>query len=68
MKMVQVNSSNIAAVGYEGNTLVIDFHSGGTYAYYGVPATVYQALMAAPSHGKYHARNIKYVFPYQRIR
>lgn len=68
MTMIPVNSSNIAAVGYDGTTLVIDFHSGREYAYYGVPASIYQALLAAPSHGKYHVQNIKHAFPFQRIR
>ena len=68
MKMIPVSSSNIASVGYEGSTLFIDFHSGSTYAYYNVPVTVYNALMSASSHGKYHSQHIKYAFPYQRIR
>ena len=68
MTMIPVNSSNIAAVGYEGTTLIIDFHSGSEYAYYGVPASIYQAFLTAPSHGKYHAQHIKHAFPYQRIR
>lgn len=68
MTMIPVVSSNLAAVGYEGNTLFITFHSGSTYSYFGVPKEIYQALMAAPSHGKYHSQHIKYAYPYRRIR
>jgi len=55
MKMKHVNSSNLSAVGYDSfsRTLHISFHSGGTYAYYGVPETIYLGLMSAASHGKY---------------
>ena len=63
--MIPVSSSNIAAVGYDGITLI---HSDREYAYYGIPASIYQALLTAPSHGKYHAQHIKHAFPYQRIR
>jgi len=48
-------------VGYDttDHVLEIEFHSGGVYHYYGVPASVYQALMQASSHGKYFEAHIK---------
>ena len=64
MIMKPVSSSDIASIGYEGNTLYISFHSGGTYWYRGVPESVYRALMSAPSHGKYFHAHIKNVYPY----
>ena len=67
MKMIHVQSSNLVAVGYDNGTLVIEFHSG-TYEYRGVPANIYQGLMAASSHGEYHARYIKNSYQYKRIR
>ncbi len=39
MKMVPVISSDLAAVGFEGGVLHIQFHSGGLYEYSGVPET-----------------------------
>ena len=68
MYMNPVQSSNLVAVGYDADTetLRITFHNG-TYDYFGVPLSVYQGLMNAPSHGSYHARYIKDVYRYQRI-
>ncbi len=59
MSMVSVASSDIASVGYENGTLHIRFNSGGLYAYYNVPVSVYQGLMKADSHGKYFHANIR---------
>ncbi len=65
--MIPVVSSDLSAVGYNGGVLVIRFHSGGTYQYSGVPESVYQGLMGAPSHGRYFHANIKGRYPYMRI-
>lgn len=59
MNMIPVVSSNLASVGYEGTTLYIRFHSGGLYAYYNVPASIYQGLMSASSHGTYFHAHIR---------
>jgi len=67
LRMIPVSSSNLSSVGYENGTLYIAFNSGGVYAYFDVPPSVYQGLMAASSHGSYHAKYIKNVYPYQRI-
>lgn len=68
MNMVPVVSSDIASVGYENGVLYIQFRSGGLYQYTGVPASVYESLMSASSHGKYFHAFIKNVYPYTRIR
>ncbi|MEG6521119.1 KTSC domain-containing protein [Desulfotomaculum sp. 1211_IL3151] len=67
--MFPVTSSNISSIGYDTttNTLVIKFHSGGLYQYSDVPATIYQGLMSASSHGQYFHRLIKNVYPYRKI-
>lgn len=67
MRMIPVSSSNLSSVGYENGTLYISFNSGGLYAYYNVPASVYQDLITASSPGSYHAEYIKNVYRYQRI-
>ena len=56
-----VSSSNIRSIGYdsESNTLEIEFHSGGVYQYFGVPESIYNELMHAPSHGSYFHRHIR---------
>lgn len=67
MQMIPVISSNLAAVGYEGGSLYITFHSGHTYRYDDVPQHVYDGLMSAPSHGKYFHAYIKNVYHYTRL-
>jgi hypothetical protein len=69
-----VDSSNLRAVRWSDNgsihvahnTLDIMFHDGRTYTYFGVPETVYRALLAAPSKGKYHHQFIKYGYSYKQ--
>lgn len=67
MQMIPVSSSNLSSVGYKNGTLHVRFNSGWLYAYYNVPENVFRELMAASSHGSYHARHIKNVYPYERI-
>lgn len=67
MNMIPVASSNLSAVGYEGSTLYIRFHSGSTYEYYNVPSSVYNGLMSASSKGTYHSDFIKNRYRYRRI-
>lgn len=67
MVMVPVSSSNLSSVGYENGTLYIAFNHGGVYAYFDVPSSVHEELMAADSHGKYFARFIRNVYTYRRI-
>lgn len=44
--MTPVNSSQIAAVDHDGDKLIVQFHSGGTYEYAGVPREIYDKMMA----------------------
>lgn len=46
--------------------LTIDFKSGGTYVYAGVPRKEYEALIAAESVGKHFHQHIKGKFPVLR--
>jgi hypothetical protein len=59
MNMLPVNSSAIRAVGYDGHTLSVEFHSGKTYDHPGVPDSVYREFMAASSMGAYYGRHIR---------
>ena len=65
--LVPVESSNLKAAGwtedFEGG-LEIEFLSGSLYLYEGVPESVYDALLAAPSKGKYFWANIRKGTPY----
>lgn len=69
MKRQPVSSSNLRSVGYDASseTLEIEFHSGGTYQYSHVPASVHQGLMQAESHGRYFHAHIKDVYAYRRV-
>lgn len=69
MNWIPVSSSNLSAVAYDASsqTLYIQFRSSGTYAYYGVPASVYDSLMNASSHGQYHAAFIKNRYRYSKL-
>ena len=57
--LTPVDSSAIAAIGYDG-TLYVEFRdSGHTYAYPGVSAATYSALRQARSIGAYFNQTIK---------
>jgi len=64
LPLVPVRSSNLSAVGYDGQSarLTIRFHSGGTYEYYAVPGSVHRQLMSAPSLGAYFAARIRPIY------
>lgn len=61
VEMVPVVSSNVAAVGYDEDhrILQVRFHNGTVYEYLGVPATLYRALLDAPSKGSFINDHIK---------
>ena len=73
-----VSSSNLEAIRWAAlpaerrsadpvGLLQVRFHSGSVYEYKGVPLSVYQALLDAPSKGKYHHRAIRLSYPYRRL-
>jgi len=60
MVLILVNSSSIRAVGYEGATLSVQFHTSDTvYDHPNVPYHVYLGLMNADSMGAYYNRHIR---------
>ncbi len=69
MNRVQVSSSNIASIGYDHDSQVleVEFLSGGVYQYYSVPEYVFDELMSASSHGRYLAKNIKGTYSYSQV-
>lgn len=70
MERTEVDSSNIASVGYdeENSILEIEFNHGGVYQYYDVPVSIYDGLMSASSHGTYFDRHIKKAgYSYKKI-
>ena len=60
MALIPVNSSSIRAVGYDGYTLAVQFHSSDmVYEHPGVPYSVFLGLMHADSMGAYYNRHIR---------
>ena len=68
--MISVLSSSIAAVGYDGSerVLFVRFREGmRLYRYRGVPLPTFQALLEAPSKGRFLAGEIRDRYPYERV-
>lgn len=42
MERTYVESTNIASIGYEQDTLELEFLSGGVYQYFDVPRHIYE--------------------------
>lgn len=70
MALVYVESSNIAQIGYDVDTAIleIEFRDGRAYEYYDVPQYEHDNLMASESKGKYAHKNIYKAYRQQRIR
>jgi len=70
MKMINVDSSMIAAVGYdeETRTLQVQFNSGDWYEYYEVEPEVFQELLEAESKGRYMRANIIDCYGYSKLK
>ena len=58
-EMTPLKSSNIAAAGLDGDALLVEFHSGATYAIGGSSEAELQDLLASPSPGAWYARKVK---------
>ena len=69
VEMIRVSSSNVDAIGYDedNQTLYVSFLNNTTYIYKGVPSGEFEGLRNASSIGSYLHRNIKNLFPYERI-
>jgi len=61
-----VTSSNIAKAGYS-DTLYLLFNSGVAYRYENVPKAQYLALIKADSVGSYFHKNIRGVYPHEKL-
>jgi hypothetical protein len=70
MRLDPVESSMLAAVGYEPNlrALVVLFNSGKAYQYLNVPPEVFEGLSQARSKGRYMLDHIIDYYPYAVFR
>ena len=68
MDVIAVESTTLAALAYDDvhGILQLEFRSRAVYRYLGVPRPVYEALLAAPSKGRYFNRAIRGAFPHLR--
>lgn len=64
-----VSSSNIASIGYDYDTeiLEVEFLNGSVYEYRNVTSVIYEELMNAASHGSYFNREIRMTYSYEKI-
>jgi hypothetical protein len=69
MDLVQVESSNVAAVGYdeEQESLYVEFKSGSTYKYLEVPFYAYEEMLSADSIGRYLNKEIKGRYEFTKL-
>ena len=69
MNVIAVESSTLATIAYDRTRelLQLEFSSRAIYQYFGVPATVHEALLRAPSKGGYFNQAIRGKFRYSRI-
>ncbi len=61
MEMIRVNSSAIAAAGYDppSKMMKIKFKQGKTYDFCRVPQSVFDGLLSASSKGSYYDSHIR---------
>lgn len=67
MQMLEVVSSNIAAIGYENNILVVRFTNGGVYMYNGVPTEMFEQFKNAQSKGQFFRENIRNTYTCSKL-
>ena len=69
MRFATVESTTLAIVAYDEDRkmLQLEFCSRAVYLYFGVPPAVHQALLDAPSKGKYFNRSIRGQYAYHAI-
>ena len=69
MERVLVTSKNLAEVGYDTETEVLEiaFRKGGVYQYFNVPKVMHERLMQADSVGTFFNAEIKGHYPEARL-
>ena len=69
MNIRSVESATLVTMGYDDarEILQLEFRSRAVYRYVGVPGAVYEALVAAPSKGRYFNGAIRGHFPHSLV-
>lgn len=67
--MPAVSSSAIARIDYRADRkdLIVTFCESGTYAYHGVPRSLFEAFLESDSKGKFYNIFIKERFSFNRL-
>ncbi len=62
-------STALKSIGYDAvaRVLEVELQSGPIYRYFDVPLSVYDALMSAPSKGRYFDDNVQGKYEYRPI-
>ncbi|MGI8519154.1 MAG: KTSC domain-containing protein [Actinomycetota bacterium] len=62
MEMIEVESSMIYSIGYDGetSTMMIVFRNGQTYEFHLIPHRVYVDFLASESKGKFFMDHLKF--------
>ena len=70
VEWVPLESSVFTSAAYRAGArqLYLRFHEGNIYRYFGCPRSVYEALLAAESKGRYFAQHIRNGFRCERVR
>lgn len=68
LRPTNVQSSCIKRIWHDGRNLFIEFLTGATYRYYGVPPLVGLQMKKAHSQGKFMWSMVRGKYPYKRIR
>jgi hypothetical protein len=69
MTRVPLNSSSVAAAGYDPitRTLELEYVSGRVYKYFDVPESTFRALLVAPPVGRYVNAAIRGTFRHEEV-
>ena len=69
MQMTSVDSSSIAAIGFDedSQTLQVEFKNGATYQYFDVPKAIFDGLVGAASVGQFLNQQVKGIYRYSRV-
>lgn len=65
--MHPVKSSNIEAIGHDGDTLHVKYKNGGTYTYAGVSESTFHAVKSAESVGRFLHANVKGKYDHAKL-
>lgn len=65
--MVEMDSSNVKAIGHHGDELHVQFKNGGHYVYRGVPSSLYHEALGSDSVGKFIGARIRDKFAHHKI-